>query len=192
MGAAMKNVSRVMVGVAALLFLLTVPVAAAIAQEVPPNSEVDQYVPNFPGAEGDNAVGGGGGGGGGDGAGGGAGGGGAGGGGGSIAPEALEQLRSAGPAGESAATFFEDQGEAGGQAGDAAKGAGPGSAGDEGTSVTAATSESQSWVSALVDALTGDGNEGMGFALPSLLVLIAGGGVAFALRRRVGGSARRG
>src|SRR5918994_985456 len=112
MGAAMKDVSRVMVGVAALLFLLTVPAAAAIAQEVPPNSEVDQYVPNFAGAE--------------------------------------------------------------------------------GTSVTAATSESQSWVSALVDALTGDGNEGMGFALPLLLVLIAGGGVAFALRRRVGGSARRG
>src|SRR5918995_600560 len=118
MGAAMKDVSRVMVGVAALLFLLTVPAAAAIAQEVPPNSEVDQYVPNFPGAEGDNAVGGGGGGGGGAG-----GGGDAGGGGGSIPPAAVEQLRSAGPAGESAATFFEDQGT-GGQAGDAAKGAG--------------------------------------------------------------------
>jgi hypothetical protein len=175
----MRNAIRlVMAGMVALLVL---PAAVAIGQE-PPSSEFDQYVPDFPGGAGDEAVGGGQGGSGG-------GQGGSSKGDGSLPPSNLEQLESTGPAGESAANFFEQQagGSAGAQkSGAGGSGAGTGSKGDDSTSITAATGESQSQLGALVDALTGEGDEGMGIVFPFLLAVIAAGGAAFVIARRVG------
>jgi hypothetical protein len=175
----MRDVSRFLGGLATLVALLALPPAVAIGQGVPPNSELDQYVPDYPSGEGDQAVGGkpgSGPGGGSEGA-------------GSVPPANLEELESLGPTGESAANFF-DEASAPGQSDDPAKGAGStgaGGAGDEVTSVTAATGDSESSLGALLNALAGDGEQGMGVVFPFLLGLIAAGGAAFVLRRRVSG-----
>jgi hypothetical protein len=184
----MRDVTRFLTGLAAFLALLALPPAVAIGQGAPPDSELDQYVPDLPGGAGDHAVGGGpGGSSNGD----------------SIPPSNLEQLRSTGPVGESAADFFVEAGIASkgpaGQA-DASEGSQEtrkGGNGDDATSVNAtsvnaATAESQSLPSALLDALAGDGDEGMGVAFPFILGAIAAGGAVFVLTRRVDGSTRRG
>lgn len=176
--------SRFLMGLAALVALLALPPAVAIGQGAPADSEFDQYVPDLPGGAGDEAVGGGPGGGSSKGD--------------SIPPSNLEQLRSTGPVGESAANFFEEAGVASdspaGQAdaSEGSQGTRKGGSGDDATSANAATAESESLPSALLDALAGDADEGMGVAFPFILGLIAAGGAVFVLTRRVDGSTRRG
>jgi hypothetical protein len=178
----MRDVSRFLTGLAALVALLALPPAVAIGQGAPPDSEFDQYVPDLPGGAGDEAVGGGPGGSSkGD----------------SIPPSNLEQLRSTDSVGESAADFFVEAGIASesptgeGDASEGSQEARKGGRGDDATSVNAATAESQSLPSALLDALAGDGDEGMGVAFPFILGVIAAGGAVFVLTRRVDGSTRR-
>jgi hypothetical protein len=177
----MRDVSRFLGGLAMLVALLALSPAVAIGQGTPDNSHFDQYVPDYPGGEGDQAVGGG--------KGGGQGGSGQGN---SLPPSNLEELRSTGPEGESAANFFEEAGiaseSAAGQ-GDAAQksqSTPKGDGGDDATSVNAVTADSQSALGTLLDTLAGDGEQGMGVVFPFLLGVIAAGGAAFVLRRRFG------
>ena len=157
----------------ALVALGAIPVGAAAQQAPPPSSELDQYVPIFPGAKGDKALGGGGEGDGGGGSQAGA----------NPVPSAtLEKLSSLGPGGQAAADFAEGSAPRGGDGGTSGKAGGSGGKADGGSSVGAVVGPGAGGVA--------DG--GMGLLLPFLLVAIAVGGILYALRRRgiVGSSGR--
>lgn len=148
------------VGLSLLTLLAVGGTAAAQGVQAPPgDSEFDQYVPDLPQADKDVPI-------------------rdvredtGAGSGDGALSPEVLEELRAQGSEGESAAalaqaTAPEDVGRA--ETGDAEEVGGT------------------SFAGAVVDALSGDADVGMGFVLPLVLALVAAAGVGYALlwRRR--------
>ena len=163
---------RILVTLVALLALGAIPVGAAARQAPPPSSELDQYIPTFPGAKGDKELGGGGTG--------------DGGGGGQARADPVpaatqEELGSAGPAGKAAADFAEGTAPVGGDGGTSGKADGKGGKADG----KGGAADGQSSVGAVVGAAAGGASGGgMGVLLPLLLGAIAVGGILYALRRR--------
>jgi hypothetical protein len=165
-------VRRVFVNLVAVGALLVIPAAAAAQQAPPPDSELDQYIPSFPGAKGDKELGGGGNGDGDEGRQAGA----------DPVPAATEEeLRSLGPAGGAAADFAVGSAPRAGNGGKGGEADGSGGkAGGKGGGA-----DGRSSVGAVAGALGGDTSDGgIGVLLPLLLGAIAVGGILYVLRRR--------
>jgi hypothetical protein len=140
----------------------------------PGTSEVDQYTETVPGACGDQPNGGGGGGGSGSPSDGGESGDAGSSVGGPIPPSTVDQLESLGSDGAAAAALAEANSPEPDTAGTPGADAGSGQAGSsDGSSLTP-----------IIGAFTGSDGNGMGALLPAILIAVAAGGIAVAVRRR--------
>jgi hypothetical protein len=150
------SITRLLLAVGLSLLTLLAVGGTAAAQAPPGDSEFDQYVPDLPQSDKDVPI--------------------rdvredadAGSGDGALSPEVLEELKAQGSEGESAAALAEATApEDGGSA--------EGGDGDE----VGGTSS----VGAVVDALSGDADVGMGVVLPLVLALVAAAGIGYAVLR---------
>jgi hypothetical protein len=157
---------RALLALAAFLLVPLVMTGTAVAQSAPPDSEFDQYVPDIPGSKGDRPLGDVKGEEGGEGA-------------SDALPQGVaEELRSRGPEGEIVAGLAEataPEGDAKARGGQKGGGGTP--------STVAAGDAGDSFLGAILDALTGAPG-GLGVALPLALLAALAGGAWYALRRR--------
>ena len=164
----------------ALAGALALTASPAFGQSIPPgNSGADQYAEGVPGADGNKKPGGG--------SGGGAGGDGDSSSGSSGLPASVvSELEDGGATGSAAAVAL----GASAPARDSGAGKGSGSAfGQDGAGETAvAQSEPASPLAEIVDTITTGSEDGMGTALPILLLIVLAGGVGVALWMRTGRS----